>query len=62
EAQALSWLRAFNHLRLAAGRILGVDSDGWDERADPLMRATPEFGELMVLAYLQEELVVALES
>ena len=62
EPQALAWLRAFNHLRLAAGRILGVDSDGWDERADPLMRATPEFGELMVLAYLQEELVAALEA
>lgn len=62
EIQALAWLRAFNHLRLAAGRILGVDGDGWDERADPLMRATPEFGELMVLAYLQEELVAALDS
>lgn len=62
EPQALGWLRAFNHLRLAAGRILGVDSDGWDERADPLMRATPEYGELMVLAYLQEELVAALEA
>lgn len=62
EAQALAWLRAFNHLRLAAGRILGVDSDGWEERVDPSMRATPEYGILLALAYLQEELVVALES
>ena len=62
EAQAMAWLRAFNHLRLAAGRILGVDADGWEERADPLMRATPEYGILLALAYLQEELVAALEA
>jgi hypothetical protein len=62
EAQALAWLRAFNHLRLAAGRLLGVDGDGWEERAGPEMRASPEFGILLALAYLQEELVAALES
>lgn len=62
EIQALAWLRAFNHLRLAAGRILGVDSDGWEERVDPTMRAAPEYGVLLALAYLQEELVAALES
>ena len=62
EAQALAWLRAFNHLRLAAGRILGVEADGWEERADATTRATPEFGILLALAYLQEELVAALES
>lgn len=62
EAQALAWLRAFNHLRLAAGRLLGVEGDGWEERADPGMRSSPEFGILLALAYLQEELVAALES
>jgi hypothetical protein len=62
EAQAMAWLRAFNHLRLAAGVILGVEEDGWEERADPATRARPEFGILMALAYLQEELVAALES
>lgn len=62
ELQAMAWLRAFNHLRLAAGRVLGVEADGWEERADPAMRATPEFGVLLALAYLQEELVAALES
>src|SRR5437660_11792005 len=30
EAQALSWLRAFNQLRLAAGEVLGIDADGWE--------------------------------
>ena len=62
EAQALAWLRAFNHLRLAAGEILGVDADGWEERADEATRERAEFGILMALAYLQEELVAALES
>lgn len=62
EAQALSWLRAFNHLRLAAGRILGVDADGWEESADADTRGKPEYGILLALGYLQEELVAALDS
>lgn len=62
EAQALAWLRAFNHLRIAAGQILGVEADGWEERADAATRAAPEFGILLALAYIQEELVAALES
>lgn len=62
EAQAMAWLRAFNHLRLAAGRVLGVDADGWEERADAVTRSKPEFGVLLALAYLQEELVAALDS
>lgn len=61
ETQALAWLRAFNHLRLAAGQVLGVEADGWEEHADPATRAKPEFGILLALAYLQEELVAALE-
>jgi hypothetical protein len=62
EAQALAWLRAFNHLRLAAGAVLGVDSDGWEERADAAMKRRPEYGVLLALGYLQEELVAALQS
>lgn len=62
EAQALCWLRAFNHLRLAAGDILGVEADGWEQSADAGTRATPEFGILIALGWLQEELVAALES
>ena len=62
EAQALSWLRAFNHLRVAAGDILGLDADGWEERADAETRAKPEFGILIALGWIQEELVAALES
>jgi Domain of unknown function (DUF2017) len=62
EAQALSWLRAFNHLRLAAGDVLGIDSDGWEERADEATRKKPEYGVLIALAYLQEELIAALDS
>jgi len=62
EAQALCWLRAFNHLRSAAGEMLGIDSDGWEERTDAATRARPEFGILIALGWIQEELVAALES
>ena len=62
EAQALAWLRAFNHLRLAAGEILGVETDGWEEHSPEATRRKPEFGVLLALGYLQEELVAALES
>jgi len=61
EAQTLAWLRAFNHLRLAAAEVLGIDADGWEERADERTRELPEYGILMALGYLQEELVAALE-
>ena len=62
EAHALAWLRAFNQLRLAAADILGIDADGWEERADPAMRAEPEYGVLIALGWIQEELVAALDS
>src|SRR5438105_5048312 len=62
EAQALCWLRAFNHLRAAAGEILGIDADGWEEQTDAATRARPEFGILIALGWIQEELVAALES
>lgn len=62
EAQALSWLRAFNHVRLAAGRTLGIETDGWEERIDKAKRRRPEYGILLALGYLQEELLAALNS
>jgi Domain of unknown function (DUF2017) len=62
EAQALCWLRAFNHLRIAAGGILGIEADGWEEQTDQATRQRPEYGVLLALGYLQEELVATLES
>ena len=29
EEEALSWIRALNHLRLVAGARLGIEDDGW---------------------------------
>ena len=62
EAQALAWLRAFNHLRVTAGGILGIESDGWEEAVDAATKGRPEYGVLLALGYLQEELIAALES
>lgn len=62
EAQALCWLRALNYLRLAAGRILGVKDDAWMEEVDATTRKRYEYGVLMALGFIQEELVAALES
>ena len=62
EAQALSWLRAFNHLRIAAGGVLGIEDDGWEESIDPATQSRAEYGILLALGYLQEELVAALQS
>jgi hypothetical protein len=62
EAQVYAWLRGFNQLRLAAGSLLGISDDGWESDATEELRARPEFGMLMALGYLQEELVAALES
>jgi len=61
ESQALSWTRAFNHLRLVAGALLGVEEDGWDEEADDDVMRRAEFTMLMALGWLQERLVAALE-
>ena len=61
EAQTLAWLRAFNHLRVAAGEILGIEGDGWEDTATDATKQKPEYGILMALGYLQEELVAALE-
>lgn len=62
EAQVYAWLRGFNQLRLAAGSLLGISEDGWEIAAADQLRARPEFGMLIALGYLQEELVAALES
>ena len=62
EAQAYAWLRGFNQLRLAAGSLLAITEDGWESQATDDMRARPEFGMLMALGWLQEELLAALES
>ena len=61
EAQTLAWLRAFNHLRVAAGEILGIEGDGWEDTATDATKQKPEYGILIALGYLQEELVAALE-
>lgn len=62
EAQALAWARGLNHLRLAAGGLLGIEEDGWDQRADDAQRRSPEYRVLLALGLLQEELVAALEG
>jgi len=62
EEQALCWARGLNHLRLAAGGLLGVEEDGWEQGADEKLRASPEFRVLLALGLLQEELVATLEG
>ena len=62
ESQALSWTRALEHLRLAAGSLLGVEDDGWDEAADDALLGRAEFTMLMALGWMQEHLVQALDS
>ncbi|HWF57212.1 MAG TPA: DUF2017 family protein [Candidatus Dormibacteraeota bacterium] len=62
EAQVYAWLRGFNQLRLAAGSLLGITEDGWETTAGDALRERPEFGMLMALGFLQEELLAALET
>lgn len=62
EAQALAWARGLNHLRLAAGGLLGIDADGWETEADATLRGSREFRVLMALGLLQEELIAVLEG
>jgi hypothetical protein len=61
ESQALSWTRALNHLRLAAGGLLGVEEDGWDEEVDESVLGRAEFTMLMALGWIQERMVAAME-
>ena len=62
EEQALSWVRGLNLLRLTAGGLLGVEDDGWDQRADEALLRSPEYRVLLALGLLQEELVAVLEG
>jgi len=62
EAQALAWARGLNHLRLAAGGVLGIETDGWEQRAGAALQRSTEYRVLMALGLLQEELVAALEG
>jgi hypothetical protein len=62
EAQTLAWVRGLNHLRLAAGALLGVEQDGWEQNPDEAMRGHSEYREILALGFLQEELIAALES
>ncbi len=62
EAQVYAWLRGFNQLRLAAASLLGITEDGWETTASAELRERPEFGMLMALGFLQEELLAALET
>ena len=62
DSQALSWTRALNHLRLAAGGLLGIEEDGWDDAADDSVLQSNEFTMLLALGWMQERIVQALES
>ena len=62
EDQALAWVRGLNLLRLTAGGLLGVEDDGWDQRADDALRRSPEYRVLLALGLLQEELIAVLEG
>ncbi len=62
EPTAYAWLRALNHLRLAAAGVLRIDSDNWDEHMSPEQRNQPEYRMLTLLSWLQEEFVAALEA
>ncbi|HEV7678732.1 MAG TPA: DUF2017 family protein [Candidatus Dormibacteraeota bacterium] len=61
EAHAMAWVRALNHLRLAAGGLLGVEEDRWDEAVDTAIVHRSEFTMLMALGWMQERIVAALE-
>ena len=62
EANAYAWLRGFNVLRRTAGATLGIEHDGWEVDADDTTKARPEYGMLIALGWLQEEMVAALET
>jgi hypothetical protein len=62
DSQALSWTRALNHLRLAAGGLLGIEEDGWDDAAGESLLQTDEFTMLMALGWMQEHIVQALDA
>ncbi|MGH7746972.1 MAG: DUF2017 family protein, partial [Candidatus Dormibacteria bacterium] len=60
EDEALTWIRALNHLRLVAGARLGIDDDGWEERGDGSLLEREEYAMLVTLGWVQENVVAAL--
>jgi hypothetical protein len=62
DAQALAWVRALNHLRLAAGGLLGIEDDGWEEAVPTGEHGRDEYRMLSALGWVQEALVDALDS
>lgn len=61
ESDALAWARGLTHLRLAAAVSLGIAEDGWEQGLSLTQQERPEYGWLLALSYIQEELVAALE-
>ena len=62
EDEALTWVRAINHLRLVAGARLGIDDDGWEERGDGSMLEREEYAMLVTLGWVQENVIAALSG
>jgi hypothetical protein len=62
EEEALSWIRALNHLRLVAGARLGIDHDGWEDRSDRRLLESEEYAMLITLGWIQESVVAALDG
>ena len=60
EEEALTWVRALNHLRLVAGARLGIDDDGWEERGDGSVLESEEYAMLVTLGWVQENVIAAL--
>jgi hypothetical protein len=60
EDEALTWVRALNHLRLVAGARLGIDDDGWEDRTDATILEREEYAMLVTLGWVQENVVAAL--
>jgi hypothetical protein len=60
EEEALSWIRALNHLRLVAGARLGIEDDGWEEHSDRRLLESDDYAMLFTLGWIQESVVAAL--
>jgi Domain of unknown function (DUF2017) len=60
EEDALSWIRALNHLRLVAGARLGIENDGWEDRSDRRLLESDEYAMLITLGWIQDSVVAAL--
>jgi Domain of unknown function (DUF2017) len=60
EEEALTWIRALNHLRLVAGARLGIEDDGWEDHSDGRLLEREEYAMLVTLGWVQENVVAAL--